>query len=143
MAAVIDIRTGERVAPFAQPRRPELRLVEGGRNGTGSTASQGRAVSGRTYFIRRLVALAAAMVVVLVVAQVLATCGRLVVAALDPPPEASGRVHTVRQGETVWGIAGRYAPSLDRREAVDDLLALNGGDMLRPGRQLRLPASFD
>jgi len=50
--------------------------------------------------------------------------------------------HVVSEGDTAWSLAGRYAPSMDRRAAVDELLALNGHDVLRVGEELSLPASF-
>jgi Tfp pilus assembly protein FimV len=65
-----------------------------------------------------------------------------VVEALDRPPAASGRTHVVEPGDTAWNLAARLAPGVDRRSAVDDLLALNGDSVLRVGQQLRLPASF-
>ncbi len=143
MAAVIDLHTGERV--LDAPRRPQLRLVQGGRQDAASVA--GSAVrplpSQRTYLVRRVVALAVAVVVVLAVAQVLAGVGRIVAAEMDTPPAASGQVHVVQPGDTAWDIAARLAPDMDRRVAVDQLLALNGQGAITVGQELRLPASFD
>ncbi len=99
-------------------------------------------MSPRTYLIRRIAAVAVAALVVLVVAQILGGVGRIVASEFDAAPTASARVHVVRAGETAWAIAGRYAPEMDRRQAVDQLLALNGQEMIRSGQTLRLPASF-
>lgn len=136
MAAVIELHTGDRI-PSA-PRRPELRLLEGGRPSETSRP----VVSPRTYLIRRIAAVTVAALVVLVVAQILGGVGRIVASELDAAPTASAQVHVVRAGETAWAIAGRYAPEMDRRQAVDQLLALNGQGMIRSGQTLRLPASF-
>jgi membrane-bound lytic murein transglycosylase D len=49
------------------------------------------------------------------------------------PPGGDGRVHTVRRGETLSGIAARYGVS------VPSLRQLNGGkDFLRIGQRLRI-----
>jgi len=100
-------------------------------------------VSQRTYLLRRVAVLAVVVVVVLGAAQALAGVGRIVASELTSVPEPSGQVHVVAPGESAWELAGRYAPSLDRRDAVDQLLALNGQGALRVGQELRLPASFD
>jgi len=50
--------------------------------------------------------------------------------------------HRAVPGDTLWEIAGRYAPQVDRRVAMDDLLALNGGGALQVGQQVLLPASW-
>jgi len=143
MAAVIDLHTGERV--LDAPRRPHLRLVQGGRHDVGTPAPvAGRSQpSQRTYLVRRIAAVAVAVVVVLAVAQVLAGMGRIVASELDSAPDASGQVHVVQPGDTAWEIAGRLAPDLDRRVAVDQLLALNGQGAITVGQELQLPASFD
>lgn len=136
MAAVIELRTGDRI--LDSPRRPQLRLVQG----DVQTAGGHPAVSRRTYMLRRSAVLVAAVVVVVLTAQLLAGIGRVVASELDVAPEASGRTHVVEAGETAWEIAGRLAPEMDRRQAVDQLLALNGHSMVRSGQVLRLPASF-
>ena len=50
--------------------------------------------------------------------------------------------HRASAGDTLWEIAGRYAPQVDRRVAMDDLLALNGGATLQVGQEVLLPASW-
>lgn len=141
MAAVIELHTGERVAEA--PRRPQLRLVQGGRSTTAPRPAPVATPSARTFLIRRIAVLVVAAVLVVLVAQVLAGAGRAVAGALDTAPAASGQVHVVEPGETAWELAERYAPQLDRRVAVDELLALNGHAPLQAGQELRLPASFD
>jgi Tfp pilus assembly protein FimV len=46
----------------------------------------------------------------------------------------------VREGDTLWSIAGRVAPHLDVRVAVDRLVAANGGAPLVPGQVLEVPS---
>lgn len=143
MAAVIDLHTGRRlpeVKPPVRPVRPVLRLVHGGRS------PRVRSVR-RTFLVRRAIAAVTVVVLLLVATQVLgAVVGTAVesaVGAFEGPPAASAQVHVVAPGETLWSVAGRLAPGVDRRVAIDDLLALNGGAPLRVGQRLRLPASFD
>jgi hypothetical protein len=136
MAAVIDLHTGLQLPEPAPPSRPQLRLVQGGR------APQARALR-RTFLVRRAFVLAVAAVVLVALAQVVGAVAGSVAEAFDSPPAASGQVHVVAPGETLWSVAGDLAPQLERRVAVDDLLALNGEAPLRVGQHLQLPASFD
>jgi hypothetical protein len=136
MAAVIDLHTGLQLPEQASPSRPRLLLVQGGQ------APQARALR-RTFLVRRALALAVAAVVLVVLAQLVGLVAGSVAEAIDSPPAASGQVHLVAPGETLWSVAGDLAPQLDRRVAVDDLLALNGEAPLRAGQRLQLPASFD
>lgn len=39
----------------------------------------------------------------------------------------------VRRGESLWSIAGRLAPDMDRRRAVDLLVEANGGAVIHEG----------
>ena len=135
MAAVIDLHTGRHLPEAAPATPPQLRLVRGGQH------PQARSMR-RTYLARRLAVAAVAVVVVVLLAQVLGAVGGSVAGAFDPAPAASGEVHVVEAGDTLWSIARQVAPGVDRRVAVDDLLALNGEGPLRIGQHLQLPASF-
>jgi hypothetical protein len=55
-----------------------------------------------------------------------------------------GRIHVVRQGETLWSIARSLAPWRDPRAVVVELEAANGVDAgsLRPGQPLVIPAGI-
>lgn len=62
-------------------------------------------------------------------------------AAPDAGPGPAVSWVTVAPGETLWQIAGRVAPGVDRRDTVDRILELNGlraGD-LRAGQRLAVP----
>lgn len=146
MAAVIELHTGDRLLGAPSPSRSRLRLIQGGGADPGHrperVAARGHEVSPGTYLRRRAVAAVVVLVAVVLAAQLLATGGRALAGALDRPPAASGQVHVVQPGDTAWAIAARYAPGLDRRVAVEDLLALNGRTALHPGEELQLPTSF-
>lgn len=51
--------------------------------------------------------------------------------------------HLVAPGDTLWSLAGRYAPEADPRGFVFEVQRLNGleGVVLLPGERLLLPAS--
>jgi Tfp pilus assembly protein FimV len=135
MAAVIDLHTGRHLPEAAPATPPHLRLVRGGQD------PRARSLR-RTYLVRRTAVAAVAVAVILVLAQVVGAVSGSVAGAFDSAPAASGQVHVVEPGDTLWSIAGQVAPGIDRRVAVDDLLALNGEGPLRIGQQLQLPASF-
>ena len=161
MAAVIDLSTARRLAvqqrpvrgtaapigrsgqatapavlPTPQRQTPELRVLEGGR-------SEAALRLRRTYLRRRLV-VAAALLLVVVGAVRLAGAA---VGALSsaPAPAVAERLYQVESGDTLWAVAGRFLPNVDRRDAVDMLLEANpsavdarGG--LRTGDVLRVPS---
>jgi LysM repeat protein len=60
-----------------------------------------------------------------------------------PVPVIPLRVHQVAAGETIWGLAQRYAPDEDSRQFVYEVLQLNDlrQPVLFPGQRLLLPAS--
>lgn len=151
MAAVIDLHTGSRVAGSrrpgavpahrpARPARPALRVVPGG--GPRRDRCRPAALPARVYLLRRLVVALVLAALVVLSAPVVGTGLGAVASAVDPVPQDSGRTYTVGAGETLWSIAGRLAPDLDRRVAVDDLIVLNGGPDVRAGQVIRLPATF-
>jgi LysM repeat protein len=60
----------------------------------------------------------------------------------DPASAAAvGRSSTyvVQPGDTLWAIAERMGPGGDLPLYVDALITLNGGSVILPGQQLRLP----
>ncbi|MCL3860152.1 LysM peptidoglycan-binding domain-containing protein [Actinotalea sp. K2] len=66
--------------------------------------------------------------------------GRAEAGAVGPGTQVT--THTVVGGETLWGIARSVsAPGQDLRDAVDDLVALNGlsSSALRVGQQIVVP----
>lgn len=145
MAAVIDIHTGLGIPPTPaassqRPRRAALRVVHGGRSATGRHMRQ-------TYRRRRLVALAAAVLILVVAVQLF---GAAVSALSGPPTVAAEQVtatsHQVRPGDTLWAIASSVDPDGDPRDAVDDILRLNPGALsssgvLRVGQVLTMPSA--
>ena len=137
MAAVIDLSTARQLSPVeifdrpTTPARPALRLIEGG-------VSQRLDRRRRVYLRRRLVVLTVAVVLVVILLQ---GFGTVVSALLPSTPAASTETYTVGSGDTLWDVAGRVAPSTDRRATVDSLVALNGSAPLRVGQRLVLPAS--
>ena len=68
-----------------------------------------------------------------------------VVRAITPerPTLVSRQAYTVRQGDTVWGIAERLgSPNADPRPLVDAIVRQNGGSTaLTPGETLSIPAA--
>lgn len=130
MAALISTHTSRHiVSDPRRPARPTLRLIEGGRSPR----------LRRTYLRRRLLVATAAALLVLVIGQLAANVvggsGRVGTAVVP----VSEQRHVVRPGDTLWSIAGELAPEVDRRVAVDDLIALNGDDVLQVGQQLVVP----
>lgn len=103
------------------------------------------------YRRRRLVALV--VVVGVVIAVVMAARALAAAVTLPPAPASSqvapvvsgpaplpgGEVYVVQPGDTLWSIAGRVAPGVDRRDVVDRLAAQRGDGPLRPGERILLP----
>lgn len=59
----------------------------------------------------------------------------------DQPVAISGRRYVVRNGDTLWSIAGRVAPSRDPRPVVDEIADVNGVEpgAIVPGQALLIP----
>jgi nucleoid-associated protein YgaU len=93
------------------------------------------------YRRRRLAALAA---VVLVATVGVLLAGRVghAGAELDGLPPAPA-VYVVQPGDTLWTIAERVAPDVDRRDVVAQLADAAGGNDLVPGQRIELPRYFD
>ena len=52
----------------------------------------------------------------------------------NAPEESTAVYHTVRQGDTLWGIARQYGASIQRIKSLNDLRSNN----LRPGQRIRV-----
>jgi len=137
MAAIIQTSPRPTSAlPYRRPvaRRPDLRLIQGGR----------RLPTATELLRRRVVAALLAVLVVLAVGAAAVAVGRGALAAVVPDPPSSavpaagagGTAVTVRPGDTYWSIARRLQPSGDVRPLVDRLVAGHGNDVLRPGERL-------
>ena len=82
----------------------------------------------------RLVVLGLLMVLAALVVVLIAKPGQA--ADTTPPPTT-----VVQPGDTLWSIAGDYAPGRDRISTVEDIRRLNDLDTynLRAGQTLKLP----
>ncbi|MCU1454441.1 MAG: hypothetical protein JWN46_2587 [Acidimicrobiales bacterium] len=128
MAAIFQPHP-ELVPVVEPPRRPDLRMVHGGRSPAARRA---------TYRRRRVVV----GVLALFVAVAAVAVGRGGLASLAPaapsapaaPIGASAVV--VRPGDTLWSIARRLHPNGDVRGVVDQLAAAHGQGPLRVGERL-------
>jgi hypothetical protein len=139
-ATAVDLRS-PRLRPTTvppgprPPRRPALRVIEGGR-------APGAAARRATYRRRRLAAVALLAAVVLT-ALLLANAVLAGSAGGGTPTTAAGTdrpaVHVVQPGDTLWSIARAERPGADVRLTVDRLVALNGGAPLQVGQELVLP----
>jgi nucleoid-associated protein YgaU len=52
---------------------------------------------------------------------------------------ATMHLYVVQPGDTLWGIAQRYAPGRDPRPLVAELASEIGGTAIQPGQHLRIP----
>jgi hypothetical protein len=89
-------------------------------------------------FLRRRVTVAVA-------ALVLAAGLGSIVGGGDPTIRSapgSPRAVRIQAGDTLWALAGTYAPGTDPRAFVDEVLRLNGLDgPPAPGERIKLPRS--
>ncbi|MHB1138746.1 MAG: LysM peptidoglycan-binding domain-containing protein [Microthrixaceae bacterium] len=153
MAAIIDFRTGTALTdpgdlqvPPASARRPQLRLVHGGRSAVGRQRR-------RVFVLRRALVVAALVVAAAVCVQL----GGVVVQAFSTPVSGAAgpvgasatRGYVVQPGDTLWAVAAQVAPGADPADVVDRLVELNstaGVELrsdapLRTGQRLVVPAS--
>ncbi len=92
-------------------------------------------------YVRRRIGVAA-FVVALAVSIGVAVDDGLADRGGDPASTAAvGHANTylVQPGDTLWAIAQRMHPGGDTAGYVDALVSLNGGSVIVPGQQLRLP----
>ena len=145
MAAVIQLRTGQSLAPDGPSSSgphaagPQLRLIHGGRSPVARSMR-------RTFLLRRAVVLAVALVVLWVLVQVV-QAALMPVGAEASPVAPPGSVHLVQSGDTLWQLAAAVDPDADPRDVVDRIIELNQGSgavaadgTLRAGAELRLPS---
>jgi hypothetical protein len=68
---------------------------------------------------------------------------RAVLGAEPAAPRSAVRSYVVRPGDTLWGIATRFAPGRDPRPVVEALAAANGvrDGALVPGQAILLPVA--
>jgi nucleoid-associated protein YgaU len=140
--------TRRHVSPRPVPRRPVGSRSCGRRPVNETGVGVARADDVRTtrvpaavYRRRRLVALAAVTFVASVVVILAGRVGHAD-AELDGPPPAP-EVYVVQPGDTLWSIADRVAPDVDRRDVVSQLTDAAGGSDLVPGQRIELPRFFD
>jgi hypothetical protein len=90
----------------------------------------------RTYRLRRVVAVVAAIVLLAVAGLVLRAAGGLL--THEPPaapaqPLHRGGEYVVQPGDTIWSVARRMQPEGDVRPLVDRLVAGRGGATIEAG----------
>ncbi len=76
------------------------------------------------------------------VAVAVAFIASVTLMALQPKPEYEMVEVVVRPGDTLWGLARQYAPSMDPREAIYIIRGANDGldpGRLQPGDVLLVP----
>ena len=145
MAAVIAPDRSRHLAPA---RRPDLRLLAGGRAPSrGPAAPWAELGLTRTTLVIVLLALVVTTGGVIALGQGrFASVAPAPASATGPSVASSARPQVatgtatvlVRPGDTMWSIARRLQPSGDVRPLVDRLVAANGTDRITPGDQLLL-----
>jgi hypothetical protein len=62
-------------------------------------------------------------------------------AGADDTAPVQGTSVTVLDGETLWGLAGEFAPERDRQDVIAEIAELNNlaGSTLVPGQELFIP----
>jgi nucleoid-associated protein YgaU len=128
-------------SPRPVPRRPVVARPVPARRAPASTRAASPRTTPAVYRRRRLAALAAVVLLATVVVLLAARVGHAG-AELDGPPPAPA-VYVVQPGDTLWTIAERVAPDVDRRDVVAQLSDAAGGTDLVPGQRIELPRYFD
>ncbi|WP_088289470.1 LysM peptidoglycan-binding domain-containing protein [Kineosporia sp. A_224] len=142
-SAVARAATRPVAVPAGRPQaRPDLRLVTApapaGRREVGTRPARLRL----TRRGRAVVRLAMVLLGLLVTAVVVLGGGRVAHAdeSATPVPVA---YHVVQPGESLWQIAGRVAPGVDRRDTVARIVELNAleSGSLEAGRRIAVPVA--
>jgi hypothetical protein len=70
--------------------------------------------------------------------------GRALASDTSAPREVPTQTVVVEQGDSLWLIAGRTAPSADPREVVTRIRELNGmrSNLIQPGQVLLVPGTL-
>ena len=136
-------RPGELVTPA--PHRRAAPAVAGPRHRSARRPARGRQRPSRSvYWRRRVLALAAVALVVVVGWLALVGAHAVLAGDLDPAPGAGaaaagvGPVYVVQPGDTLWSIATGLAPDGDVRAVVDRLADRSGEGPLQVGQRLPL-----
>jgi hypothetical protein len=89
-------------------------------------------------------ALAALLVLLAISVADVVGGGRALAADTSAPRPVSTRTVVVEQGDSLWLIAGRTAPSADPREVVTRVRELNGmrSNLIQPGQVLLVPSQL-
>ena len=104
---------------------------------TAVAAGGSRAATRATYWRRRLVVVALAVALVLVMAQAGAALGGSLAAPERRPAGVAAVASTVvRPGDSLWTVAARLAPDAEPRTVVDALAEARHGTVLVPGETI-------
>ena len=117
------------------PGRPERVVIVHRQPRPRVTRSQRAAV----YWRRRAIAAALGLGIVLTAAHAGVALGGSTTNTSGRSPHPHVARVVVRQGDTLWSIAGRIAPGSDPRAVVDALVAAGAPSDLHPGDTIKLP----
>lgn len=142
--AVARVATRPAAAAGRPAARPDLRLVTAP-TPVARPAVRGDRRSARLRLTRRgraVVRLAVVLLGLLVTAVVVLGSGR-VARAGETATQVPVAYHVVQPGESLWQIAGRVAPGVDRRDTVARIVELNAleSGSLEAGRRIAVPVA--